>query len=344
MRLLRPVDPQHDRVHPPDPARERWRESYYFFFYDFRHRVGVCSSIGYRPSKGYSGSMHYAWGEGLPNLVAMEKGRFDEHVDVHDVAGLEYVPGEPFGAWTVRFDGRLNDGGAGVAAHLDAMTDVGSFGGVRQEVSYDLRFEPDQPAYLYREDPAWDGLFDGHVDEVGRVTGTMTIGGRTIDFDGRGAKDHSWGVRDWARPRGWRWVDMLFEDGAEVTLWRVTFDDGSAWTADGAIFHDGVADPVTDFRESVTWAPRERADRPGAWDFLIGSARHRLRGTAEIVGVVPMLFPIRDADGNRAVMWNDRAVYRCRLEDGREGFGSAEFQFRVPESGAAPRPFTAAAP
>ena len=79
------VDPRHDRVHTPDPRRERWRESYYFLAYDFRHRIGVCSSIGYRPAKGYSGSMHYAWGDGLPNLVAMEKGRFEEHRDVHDV-------------------------------------------------------------------------------------------------------------------------------------------------------------------------------------------------------------------------------------------------------------------
>ena len=58
----------------------------------------------------------------------------------------------------------------------------------------------------------------------------------------------------------------------------------------------------------------------------------------------PMLFPIRTAGGERAVMWNDRAVYRCRLQDGREGFGSAEFQFRLPDSGPAPRPFTAPAP
>ena len=338
------IELRHDRVHVPDPERERWRESYYFLCYDFTHRVGVCSSIGYRPSKGYSGSMHYLWGEGLPNLVAMEKGRFAQHRDVHDVAGLEYVPGDPFGPWVLRFDGRLNDGGTDVAAPVEAMTEAAAFTGGGEDVRYDLTFTPDQPAYMYREDPAWDGLFDGHLDEVGAVTGTLTVGGREIAFAGRGAKDHSWGVRDWARPLGWRWVDMLFQEGPEATLWRVTFD-GREWLADGAIFADGVAEPVTEFREAVTWARRAAdADRPATWDFLIASEHHRLRGTAEIVGVAPLLFGIRDAAGERAVMWNDRAVYRCRLEDGREGFGSAEFQFRVPASGAPPRPFTAPAP
>jgi hypothetical protein len=338
------IDPAHDRVHTPDPTRERWRESYYFLCYDFRHRIGVCSSIGYRPVKGYSGSMHFLWGEGLPNLVAMEKGRVAEHRDVHDVAGLEYVPTEPFGPWTLRFAGPLVDGGTEVAAPSGRMVEAATFAGATEDVAYALTFTPDQPAYMYREDPAWDGLFDGHLDEVGRVTGTLRVGDREIDFDGRGSKDHSWGVRDWARPLGWRWVDMLFEDGPETTLWRVTFD-GREWLADGAIFADGVAEPVTEFREAVTWAPRPgEADRPATWDFLIASASHRLRGTAEIVGVAPLLFPIRTAEGERALMWNDRCVYRCRLEDGREGFGSAEFQFRVPETGPAPRPFVAPAP
>lgn len=51
----RPFDPRHDLVHTPAPGRERWRESYYFNAYDHKLGLGVYSSIGYRPSKGYSG-------------------------------------------------------------------------------------------------------------------------------------------------------------------------------------------------------------------------------------------------------------------------------------------------
>jgi hypothetical protein len=336
------IDPRHDLVHAPDPARERWRESYYFHFYDFRHGIGGYSSIGYRPSKGYSGSLHAVYGLELPTLVATEKAKYTDHDDHHDVAGLVYEPlGEPFGPWALRFDGRLNDGGRDPGVPLEAVDGVLSSSSCPStEVSYDLEFIPDAPAYLYREDPGWDGLFDGHLDEVGRVAGTMTVDGRSYDIDGRAAKDHSWGVRDWARPKGWRWADMLFQEGPELTIWRATFD-GTSWIMDGAIYADGVAESVTGFAESIEYAARERADRPAAWDFEIASASHELRGRAEILNVVPLLFGIRDERGEKATMWNDRSVYRCTLDDGRVGIGSAEFQFRVPASGPAPRPLTA---
>src|SRR5206468_2335561 len=98
------------------------------------------------------------------------------------------------------------------------------------------------------------------------------------------------------------------------------------------------------FAESISFAPRPRADRPDRWEFEIASARHRVAGTAEILRVVPLLFGFRDADGNRGTLWNDRTVFRCRTDDGRTGYGSAEFQFRAPEDGSkAPRPLVAGA-
>jgi hypothetical protein len=321
-------DPHHDLVHTPDPGRERWRESYYFQFYDFRHDICGYSSIGYRPSKGYSGSAHALWGRDLPTLVASERGKRTEHVDTHDVAGLRYETLEPFGRWRWSFDGRLNDGGTAVDCDLEAITQVEASSRPAVDVRYDLVFTPDQPAYMYREDPQWDGLFDGHIDEVGTVTGTLTVGERTYEIDGRGSKDHSWGVRDWTRPKGWRWIDILFEDGPEATLWRSTFD-GENWIQDGAIYADGTAETITGFDEAITYAAREPADRPATWDFRMGSGSHELRGRAEILRVVPLRFPYRAADGSKRIMWNDRTNFRCEMEDGRVGFGSAEFQITV---------------
>ncbi|MCW2993862.1 MAG: hypothetical protein JWQ18_1357 [Conexibacter sp.] len=332
------VDPVHDAFHVPDPGRERWRESFYFNFYDPRQGIGGYSSVGYRPAKGSFGSMQVVWGPGHTTLGASEFGRYEVHDDHREVAGLLYAPQSAHGPWRVTFDGKLNDGGAGVAVDGDAMKPVESSPCLSVDVSYDLVFTPDQPAYLYAENPEWDGLFDGHLDEVGRVTGTMTVDGRTFAIDARGAKDHSWGVRDWARPKGWRWADMLFEDdGPQVTLWRATFD-GVRWLQDGAVYDGGEVFPLTSFSEAVTFAERPRADRPAVWEFALGTARHTLRGRAEILNAVPLLFGITDEQGERATMWNDRTVWRCELEDGRVGHGSAEFQFRAPRSGIAPHP------
>ncbi len=105
------IDPAHDLMHTPDPKRERWRESYYFMFYDFNLQIGCFSGIGYRPSKGYSGSAQVMWGKGIPTLVASEYARYEKHNAVHPVAGLNYECIDPFQHWKVDFKGKLNRSG-----------------------------------------------------------------------------------------------------------------------------------------------------------------------------------------------------------------------------------------
>ena len=335
-------DPRHDLVHTPDPERERWRESYYFQFIDFKHGLGGYHGPGYRPRKGYTGVLHVLWGTEHGALAATEKGKYTEHTAVHPVGGFTWDIVEPLKKWHIRFDGRLNVGGHDPAIPIDAVVAAADGTGEQVDVSYDLIFERDKPAYLYDENPEWDGLFDGHIDEVGTVKGTLRVGEKTYEIDGRGSKDHSWGARDWSKPKGWRWVDMLFEDGTEVTVWRATFA-GTNWLDDGAIYVDGeTAEKVTSFSESVTFVERPRADRPASWEFEITSENHRIRGRGEMIAVAPLLFPFRTREGTRGMMWNDRTVFRCELDDGRVGYGSAEFQFHEPPDGSkAPRPLLA---
>lgn len=331
-------DPRHDLVHEPDPERERWRESYYFQFVDFNHGIGGYHGPGYRPGKGYAGVLHVLWGLDLGTLVATEKGSYETHDRVHPVGGFEWEILEPLKRWRIRFAGQLNDGGRDPAVPVEAVVAAAAGTGEKVDVSFDLVFERDKPAYLYDENPEWDGLFDGHIDEVGTVKGTLSVGDRTLEIDGRGSKDHSWGARDWSKPKGWRWVDMLFADGPELTIWRATFD-GATWLEDGAIYVDGAAEKVTSFAESVRFADRPRADRPASWEFDIASEHHRIRGRGEMLCVVPLLFPFRMREGTRGMMWNDRTVFRVELDDGRKGYGSAEFQFHEPQDGSrAPRP------
>lgn len=336
------LDPGDDLVHTPDPGRERWRESYYFEFHDFKHGIGGYQGPGYRPKKGYSGALNVLWGLDLPTLVSTEKGRYETHDTVHPVGGLRFEIIEPMKEWRIRFDGPLNQAGTDRAIPVEAVVAAGAWDGPTEDVSFDLRFIRDQPAYMYRQRPEWDGLFDAHIDEVGRVVGTLRVGEREWDIDGRGCKDHSWGVRDWGRPKGWRWVDMQFEEGPELTTWRATFD-GTNWLQDGAIYLDGEADPITSYAESLTFAERPRADRPDRWEFDIRSEKHTIRGEAEILRVVPLLFGFRNADGERGMLWNDKTMFRCETEDGRVGYGTAEFQFHAPPDAStkAPRPLMA---
>lgn len=309
-----------DRIHPPGPDR-RWRESYYFSFYDARHGIGGFSSIGKRAASGHSGSINVLWGPDRPSLLASEYDTFTVLDDHHLVAGLSYASEEPFGPWRLRFDGRLNDGGSGVEPDEAAF---GPADGDAVPVSYDLTFTPAHPPYVYAERPEWAELFTGHVDEVGLVRGTVTVGGQTLEIDGRGGKDHSWGVRNWFAPSQWRWIDLVSDGGPEIAMWRAEFG-ADGWVGDGAVFA-GTGHGITSYTETVTSADRPAEPGkplPTGFTARIGTAagEHELAG--EVVRVLPVLFT-RRVDGRVERAWNDRALVRTTV-DGFPGIANVEF-------------------
>ncbi|MCW2993093.1 MAG: hypothetical protein JWQ18_588 [Conexibacter sp.] len=319
-----------DAAHTPTD-HPRWRESYYFSFFDQALGIGGFSSIGKRPAKGYSGSINAVWGPEIPTYVASERGRFDEHGDEFAVAGLTYAKQEPLGRWRLRFDGWLNDGGRARDCDLAAVTQTERFGGGRVRVSYDLTFTPTSPAYVYGVRPEWDGLFDGHVDEIGRMTGVVVLDGHEHEVDARGSKDHSWGVRDWSKPTAWRWLDLLCEGGPEVALWRAKFE-GPDWIQDGASYDGATTAALSAYREKLTTERRDGLDRPRYYDFTVRSDTVEIQAKGDVVRVIPLVFANGDGAGGEA-MWNDRSLVRCVTEDGRVGWAGAEFQTQTGTAG-----------
>ncbi|MQA84279.1 MAG: hypothetical protein GEV03_06570 [Streptosporangiales bacterium] len=320
---------RHDRVHEPVDDR-RWRESYYFSFFDTRHGIGGFSSIGRRPASGRTGSINVIWGPDIPTLVASEFDMFEVHDDAYAAAGLTYRAEEPFGRWRVAFSGPLNVGGIGVECDHAALGPAAKSETPKARVDFDLTFAPSYPPYLYRERPEWQELFTGHVDEIGAVRGTLAIDGREYAIDGRGAKDHSWGVRDWFKPYAWRWLDLLTESAApEVALWRASLQP-DRWVDDGAVYAAGGTAALTGYRETVETQPRERKPRPGALRAEVESDGGRVGFSGRVVRVLPVLFA-RGDDSERLVSWNDRALLECTYDDGSAGWANVEFENLVRE-------------
>jgi hypothetical protein len=170
------------------------------------------------------------------------------------------------------------------------------------------------------------------VEKLGIVSGArveLEIAGERYTIDGRGGKDHSWGVRDWFRPQAWRWIDLVGSGlTAECALWRATFD-GEEWVEDGAVFTDGQALGLEAYREHFTTAPRERKERPAQIAVAVDAGGRTLEAEGRVVRVVPIFFG-RDADGGRLVSWNDRALVECTV-DGRPAWANVEFESLVRE-------------
>lgn len=84
------------------------------------------------------------------------------------------------------------------------------------------RFEALHPPYAYGFHP--DGCPDyaatDRIEQAGKVTGTLRIGDRSIGFNSLGARDHSWGTRDWHTPQHWKWVHAQAGDDLCVHFWQ----------------------------------------------------------------------------------------------------------------------------
>lgn len=79
----------------------------------------------------------------------------------------------------------------------------------------DLTFEACHPAYAYgsHKDGCPDWFATNRLEQAGRVKGQLRVGDKTYQVNTTGARDHSWGARDWLVPQHWKWVHAQAGDG-----------------------------------------------------------------------------------------------------------------------------------
>jgi hypothetical protein len=123
-----------------------------------------------------------------------------------------------------------------------------AFAGERASVSY--TFEGMHDAYNYGQSPGgcpWY-LADDRFEQSGRVTGTLTIGDRSMPFDQTGHRDHSWGTRNWGAIQHWKWIWAQTPVGAAVHILE-SFGLGERRVI-GYVHKDGKMAEVTGLRDA----------------------------------------------------------------------------------------------
>ncbi|HEU4974586.1 MAG TPA: hypothetical protein VFT50_05810 [Baekduia sp.] len=205
---------------------------------------------------------------------------------------------EPLRAWHVRF--ASEDGAHGFVLDLQAAS---------------------APAQLEAGLPAGRlGGMEGY-DQLVRVTGTVTVGGRERRFTGRGQRGHSWGAPDWDRLSVARTLGVWLEGDTGVTLTAVRPAKASSH-ADEAVHavllspaHEGAGDSVAtvvaDPRLSTTYDADGRQRHAGLELYLTEDADYARRAAGEVAcGTTLDLGRLR----------LDCAFFRWRME-GRTGVG-----------------------
>lgn len=86
----------------------------------------------------------------------------------------------------------------------------------------DITFEAFHPAYAYGFHPEGCPAYaaTNRIEQAGRVRGTLVLDGKSFAIDTTGARDHSWGTRDWNLPQHWKWVHAQSGETA-VHFWQI---------------------------------------------------------------------------------------------------------------------------
>lgn len=110
--------------------------------------------------------------------------------------------------------------------------------GPSQRMKFDLAFESNAPIWdLGSGGDTYAGK--GHIEQPGRVMGTIEIGKERIAYDGMGNRDHSMGARDLSTIGKHQWLQGYFENGLTLLVYDVILRGQTMPTFSKAAVYDG---------------------------------------------------------------------------------------------------------
>ena len=187
--------------HAPD-SEALWQESFVVYLWDVEQEVYVFFRLGQTPNyKGGTASLwanvwtpDYQYKHSNDEIPFAEQDRTENSLTVGD------------GLCSYSYDGRHNwqYNDAEVRASL-----------VMEDYHQGLGYFPRSAGSLTSE------TAKNHIEATGRVTGTVTIKGKTYNVSGTGWRDHSWGKRNWLGILAHRFFPAMF--GSEFNFFCVTF-------------------------------------------------------------------------------------------------------------------------
>jgi pyruvate,water dikinase len=166
-----------------------------------------------------------------------------------------------------------------------------------------------------------------HVEQSGRWQGDLDVDGRSLRFDGRGSRDHSWGRRDWEAADHWRLFMAPIDD--RLAAHALTVGVNGRLVSGGIVWRDGEAEVVTRVEYA---ARRDATGRLRGFELELATPH----GATRLLGEVEQVVSIPVQPEKR--LWRHLAgrPYRLILHenftryemDGVTGHGMAEFTER----------------
>lgn len=289
------------------PGVERlWGESWYFDFTNRDGTLGGYVRLGLYPNLGVAWYWACVVGEGRPLVTVI-----DHDVPLPKAPSLEVRSEGLWADHTVEtpFD-HMTLGCEAFAVGVDDPAEVyGDLRGERVPLGFDLEWETDGGGVY-----PWIGTTRYEV--ACNVHGEVLVGDETIEFDGVGQRDHSWGVRDWWN-FGWVWTAGALEGGTRFHTARIRIPGIDSFAPGYVMAPGGEVEQI-----EVCTAEEETGDHGFPTSAAITCGPLEL--TVEPRHFSPVLLVDRDGDTTRTSRF-PRALCRFTTPDGRSGVGWTEW-------------------
>lgn len=226
------LTPQDDSIHKIGDE-PNWREAFYFDFFDPASRLSAFGYAGVQPNQEIGDVIFALWRE---DVLLGKFARWDFNIprDIgHErlsFGPLAFRPVAPFKTWEIFYD--------------DGFCRL------------DLAFTGIHPPYSWAQ--SHDALAKSdshHYEQQGRYRGAVRVGSETIQVQGLGARDHTWGWGARGGIRRWAWASAQFSERFAFNTSQVTLADGSEILY-GYIFRGKTNDLVRRARLRTVYGPR----------------------------------------------------------------------------------------
>ena len=234
-----------DYTHPLG-AEKNFNESYYFNFFDRAKKSGGFLRLGNRANEGYAEMTLTLY---LPDGSVLFQFKRPEITsnDAMDAGGMRFETIEPMEKLRTTYEGR--------AVHLvrpEEMADPSAAfrNNPHRKVKVNLVHEAAGPVYgssgsnRVVVDPEKE-FARAHYEQHMKVRGTVEVEGEpTVEIDGLGLRDHSWGPRYWQAIHRYRWLTINFAPDFGMMVSTV-YQDEAHRTQGGVVIRGEKLDRIT---------------------------------------------------------------------------------------------------
>ncbi len=322
-KIVTVLEPEDEYTHEPDEATN-YNESMYLNAFDVDQEAGGWFRLGNRVNEGYAemtvcvylpakdGKRRVGFVYGRPQIETNDK---------MDAGGLSIEVVEPFTHLKVRYQGKicLLDEPRQMA---DPRTAFKTNPWVECEV--DLDYTGVSPMYggkpQYEDgteieiDPE-TSFAKAHYEQHCAVRGTIRVGEETIDLDGLGLRDKSWGPRHWQAITWYRWLPLTFSKDFAMMISIVAGKPGGM-VLEGDEYHLIRNCTIESDWDADTYQTSMRCH--------VETDHKSYDVSGEVISLIPLRNRRQDPEGNELLTRITEAMTRYEC-DGQRGIGMSEY-------------------